>query len=66
MPTVRECVCCMEIDKVQDVIKETNPAVPCITMHPGFQPVCLDRHVLEVAYYQYRQQYGERQEQSNE
>jgi hypothetical protein len=32
MPTVSECVCCMEIDKVQDVMKETNPAVPCITI----------------------------------
>jgi hypothetical protein len=56
----------MEIDKAQDVMQETNPAVTCITMHSGVQPVCLDRHVLQVAYYQYRQQYGERQEQSNE
>jgi hypothetical protein len=56
----------MEIDKVQYVMKETNPAAPCITMHPSFQIVCLDRHVLQIAYYQYRQQYGERQEQSNE
>ena len=37
----------------------------CICEHPGFHPVYLDRYVLQVAYYQYRQQYGERQEQEN-
>ncbi|XP_072178036.1 uncharacterized protein [Diadema setosum] len=29
----------------------------CITEHPGFQPVCLDKWVLETAYFQYVQQY---------
>ena len=32
----------------------------CITAHPGFHTVCLDRWVLQTAYYQYRQQYGNR------
>ncbi|XP_072182418.1 uncharacterized protein [Diadema setosum] len=29
----------------------------CITEHPGYQPVCLDKWVLETAYFQYVQQY---------
>ncbi|XP_052075402.1 uncharacterized protein LOC127712835, partial [Mytilus californianus] len=37
-----------------------------ITDHPGFHPVCLDIHVLKVAYYQYRQQYGEHPDHGNE
>ena len=41
---------------------EEEVALPlqCITEHPGFRSVCLDRYVLETAYYQYRQQYGMR------
>lgn len=31
----------------------------CITVHPGFAAVCLNRWVLETAWYQYRQQYDE-------
>ena len=29
----------------------------CITQHPGFHPVCINRWVLQVAWYQYKQQY---------
>lgn len=65
MPTPRECVCCNEIQKVCDV-RDEYPDKKCITDHPGFQTVCLNEHVLQVAYYQYRQQYGERPEQGNE
>jgi hypothetical protein len=64
MPTARECICCQEIHQVVAVANEEN--LQCITDHPGFHPVCLDVHVLQVAYYQYRQQYGERPEQANE
>ena len=66
MPTARECVCCKEVEKVVDVIASTDPIVECVTSHPGFEPVCLNTYVLEVAYFQYRQQYGERPEQANE
>jgi len=65
MPTARECVCFLEISKVVDVKNETDN-IQCITDHPGFHPVCLDEYVLRVAYYQYRQQYGNRPEQENE
>ena len=32
--------------------------VQCITQHERFQPVVLDVHVLNTAYYNYRHQYG--------
>lgn len=64
MPTSRECVCCWEIQRVCDV-REEHEGLQCITNHPGFQTVCLDPYVLQVTYYQYRQQYEERPEQGN-
>ncbi|XP_053378660.1 uncharacterized protein LOC128548224, partial [Mercenaria mercenaria] len=45
--------------KIDDFSLEKESDVGCITEHPGFRPVCLDEFVLETAYYQYRQQYGE-------
>lgn len=59
MPTVKESVCCKEVEKVvkkMDEYKE-NDNLKCITEHLGFRSVCLDKHVLDVAYDQYRQQY---------
>jgi len=47
---------------VRDEFRKTQ----CITDHPGFHPGCLDIHVLKVAYFQYRQQVGERSEQNTE
>ncbi|VDI42345.1 Hypothetical predicted protein [Mytilus galloprovincialis] len=64
MPSAKECVCCCEISKIVDV-KNEHPDTACITDHPGFHPVCLDIHVLKVAYYQYRQQYGEHPDHGN-
>jgi hypothetical protein len=43
----------------------TSEGLQGITNHPGFQTVCLDPYVLQVAYYQYLQQYEERPEQGN-
>ena len=65
MPSAKECICCCEIDRVAEV-KYDEEGVNCIIGHPGFNSVCLDIHVLGVAYLQYRQQYGERPEQQNE
>jgi len=31
---------------------------PCITESGGFEAVCLNKWVLQIDYYQYRQQYG--------
>ena len=57
MPTPAECVCCKEVDAVLSKMLD-NPDTPCITEHPGFQPVCLDLWVLQTAYRAYREHYG--------
>lgn len=56
-----DCVCCREypeVDaKVADWNEESGEEVTCITKHPGFETVCLDRWTLETAYYTYRQNF---------
>ncbi|XP_071810726.1 uncharacterized protein [Apostichopus japonicus] len=37
----------------------------CITLHPGFEAVCLNPWVLQIAYYVYRQQYGGRAQENS-
>ena len=63
MATATECRCCRNIPQVtailDEYIEESNTDVSCITEHPGFASACLDRYVLQIAYLQYRQQYGE-------
>ncbi|CAH3159432.1 unnamed protein product [Porites lobata] len=44
-----ECICCKEIDRAGEVMENIERAGDCITLHPGFQDVCLNRWVLEVA-----------------
>ena len=59
-----ECVCCQEIPQIMDKNRKVseedhlNDPITCITNNPGFKAVCLNRWVLEAAWYQYRQQYG--------
>lgn len=63
MMTAVECRCCFRVDRVREKMEdydETRSRLGCITEHPGFHTVCLDSYVLETAYLQYRQQYGER------
>ena len=39
-----------EIDRCEEIMKEAiGDRILCITLHPGFESVCLNRHVLEVA-----------------
>ncbi|KAK3712317.1 hypothetical protein QZH41_017253, partial [Actinostola sp. cb2023] len=68
MPSVEECVCCVELPKVWQKVKDQRPQhdMKCITEHPGFKSTCLDIWVLETAYYSYRQDYGEPRQQGNE
>ncbi len=56
MPTGMECRCCREITEMMNKI--SSQGVQCITLHPGFQTVCLDPWVLQTAYYSYKHQYG--------
>ena len=39
----------MEIDRVGEIMSEVEREGDCVTIHPGFQDVCLNRWVLEVA-----------------
>ena len=64
MDREEECLCCSEIPQVanknQEVVQYIKPTMPysCITNNPGFGTVCLDRWVLQAAWYQFKQQYG--------
>ena len=62
MPTVKECVCCCEIDQIverkQESFNGCDPP-PCITQHEGFESVCLNVWVLQTAYFAYRYHYGD-------
>ena len=63
MDRVEECVCCKEIDCVKNklyeavTVGELVEPPSCITQHPGFSAVCLNRWVLQTAWLQYKQQY---------
>ena len=60
---VEACICCQEIEAVQNKLIEAvtsgecQKQPQCITQHPGFHVVCINRWVLQVAWYQYKQQY---------
>ena len=64
MDREQECICCREIQEVlnknYEVFEKEKPetAYSCITDKPGFRAVCLGRWVLQVAWFQYKQQYG--------
>ena len=60
MHTVQESICCKEIQQIVDKMDEYPEELDCIMAQPGFRSVCLDRFVLETAYYQFVQQYGGR------
>lgn len=57
-----ESSCCQEaqriVDKMTEFENSSEQELKCITQHPGFTSVCLDVHVLDTAYLQYKQQYG--------
>lgn len=48
MNTEHESVCCREVERANALIAA---GTDCITLHPTFNRVCLDVHVVEVAYY---------------
>lgn len=59
METSAECICCKEVDQTLSKIEEGESSeLNCITLHEGFQSVCLDVWVLQAAYHTYRQHYG--------
>ena len=44
-----ECQCCKEMDRCAEVMGKIGREEDCITLHPGFRDVCLNKYVLEVA-----------------
>ena len=59
MPTNHKCVCCCEIDTVSNKFQESENDISSITDHEGFESVCLNVWVLQTAYFNYGQRYGE-------
>ncbi len=66
MPILKESVCCKEIDQVVHKMDEYEDDLNCITDHPGFKAGCLDKWVLDIAYYHYRQDYGNARQDASE
>lgn len=64
MPTNTERVCCREVDAIESKMQESQNDIECITDHEGFQSVYLDVWVLQTAYHNYRQKYGDAEEKS--
>ena len=57
MDTLRESVCCQEIDKIKHLLVDEPPPT-CIIDHPEFYNVCLNRTILTVALHGYSHHYG--------
>ena len=59
-----ECQCCQEIDECKEslsselVLCEVDSTPNCVILHPGFDPVCLNRWSLRSAAAKYRAQDG--------
>ena len=63
MERAESCVCCQGIEQVNNKLIKAVSFGECeeqpkyITQHPGFHPVCINRWVLQTAWYHYKQQY---------
>ena len=62
MASATECICCREIDEIVAKIGVSESEIQCITEHEGFEAVCLNVWVLQTGYFNYRQQYGGRED----
>ena len=58
METFREYVCYKEIEWITQKMEEDSIMENCITLHPGFDVVCLNIWTLQAAYFNYRGHYG--------
>ena len=63
MASADECRCCQEIYAVREelarVEEKTGIKVKCVTLHPGFEPACLNVYTLETVWHQFKDQYNE-------
>ncbi|XP_044167855.1 uncharacterized protein LOC114951454 [Acropora millepora] len=72
LQNISECYCCCELEGcvealTSDVVVQDLPEdakLTCITQHPGFNPVCLEKWSLRLASHKYRtkgkKKYGQR------
>ena len=44
-----ECRCCFEVRRCTEKMEEVGKVDQCITEHPGYADVCLNRWVLQSA-----------------
>jgi hypothetical protein len=48
LPSIRECLCCKEFEHYDE--NNITEEVQCISQHPEFDLICLNKTVLETAY----------------
>ena len=68
MPKAHECICCQEIPEDSQKLEEIdewgqwNDRSSCITDTDALRAVCLNKWVLQTAFYQYSAQYNDHYE----
>ena len=67
----KECISCTEIEQCTvalndaSVVQEVGSVPACITDHPGFRPLCLEKWSLKYAADRYKTKFGSRYRQKN-
>ena len=61
LQSISECYCCSELEGCQESMKSdvledigTDVTLKCVTKHPGFKPVCLQKWSLRLAAGKYK------------
>ncbi len=66
LSNAKECKCCTEIESCMvaindaEVVEEVGSVVSCVTEHPGFSAVCLNKWSLRLAADKYKTRHGRR------
>ena len=58
MSKMHECVCCCDVPEIRNKVNGCDSNMLCISDHPGFAAVCLNKWGIQVAYYQHKQENG--------
>lgn len=70
METENACKCCCEVVEVTEMCLKLkiNKKLDfkCITLHPGFDPICINEFALENSYKRYKKRFGETISDANE
>lgn len=70
LANISECYCCTELDGCQEslqtewVIQEVGSHLVCVTDHPGFNPVCLQKWSLRLSADRFKCQNNQRYRQT--